>query len=220
MDRIPEPELMDEATQAAAYAAADFSEPHEAFVAGFRRCFPEVASGRVLDLGCGPADVTIRFARAYPAAEITGVDGADAMLAPGREAVTAANLDSRVRLLQVCLPADAIPGSPFDGVISNSLLHHLHDPGVLWRSIVDAAAPDAWVFVMDLLRPPTREAAARLVDLHAADAPDVLRRDFFNSLLAAFRPDEVRQQLRGAGLSHFDVEVTSDRHLIAYGRLG
>ncbi len=32
MDRIPEPELMDEVEQARAYAAADFSEPHQAFV--------------------------------------------------------------------------------------------------------------------------------------------------------------------------------------------
>jgi hypothetical protein len=72
---------------------------------------------------------------------------------------------------------------------------------------------------MDLLRPPSREAAAELLALHAGDAPDVLRRDFFNSLLAAFRPDEVRSQLAAAGLPRIRVEAASDRHLIAYGRL-
>ncbi|MEO0323259.1 MAG: class I SAM-dependent methyltransferase, partial [Myxococcota bacterium] len=33
MKRTPEPELMDESTQAAAYAEADFDEPNAAFVA-------------------------------------------------------------------------------------------------------------------------------------------------------------------------------------------
>ena len=65
MERIPEPELMDDPAQAYAYANADFSEPHQAFVERFTQCFPGHAPRRVLDLGCGAADITIRFARAY-----------------------------------------------------------------------------------------------------------------------------------------------------------
>ncbi|HQR51658.1 MAG TPA: class I SAM-dependent methyltransferase [Burkholderiales bacterium] len=218
MERIPEPELMDEPEQALAYAHADFSEPHDAFVARFRECFPDLNAGRVLDLGCGPADVTIRFARACPQAQVTGVDGAEAMLALGRQAVAAAGLAGRIRLQRVRLPAAALDGSPYDAVISNSLLHHLARPAVLWDAVRVAAAPGAAVFVMDLLRPPSRAAAMDLVALHAADAPEVLRRDFFNSLLAAFRPEEVRAQLEASGLAHLRVEVVSDRHLIACGR--
>jgi len=219
MDRVPEPELMDEPAQALAYACADFSAPHDAFVARFRRCFPDFGGGAVLDLGCGPADVTLRFARAYPQAQVTGVDGAEAMLALGRQAVAAAGLTQRVRLLHRRLPAEDLGGSAYAAVISNSLLHHLADPLVLWDAVRAAAAAAVAVFVMDLLRPPSRDAAAALVDLHAGDAPEVLRRDFLNSLLAAFRPEEVRSQLAAAGLSGMRVEVASDRHLIAYGRI-
>jgi cyclopropane fatty-acyl-phospholipid synthase-like methyltransferase len=219
MERVPEPELMNEPEQALAYASADFSEPHDAFIARFRRCFPDFAGGAVLDLGCGPADVTIRFADAYPAARMVGIDGAAAMLALGRQAVAAAGLGPRIRLAQVRLPAAELPGSRYDAVVSNSLLHHLADPAVLWETVRTAAAAEALVFVMDLMRPPSRDAAAQLVALHAADAPEVLRRDFFNSLLAAFRPDEVRSQLAAAGLPRIQVEVASDRHLIAYGRI-
>jgi 2-polyprenyl-3-methyl-5-hydroxy-6-metoxy-1,4-benzoquinol methylase len=219
MERVPEPELMNEPEQALAYASADFSEPHDAFVARFRRCFPGFAGGAVLDVGCGPADVTIRFADAYPAAQMVAVDGAAAMIALGRQAVAAAGLGPRIRLVQVRLPAAELPGSRYDAVISNSLLHHLADPAVLWDAVRATAAPEALVFVMDLMRPPSRDAAAQLVALHAADAPEVLRRDFFNSLLAAFRPDEVRSQLAAAGLPRIQVEVASDRHLIAYGRI-
>lgn len=219
MERIPEPELMDAPDQALAYACADFSEPHDAFVARFRRCFPDFAGGAVLDLGCGPADVTIRFARAWPQAHLTGVDGAEAMLALGRQAVAASGLAGRIRLLHRCLPVASLEGSPYAAIISNSLLHHLAQPAVLWDTVRAAAAARAAVFVMDLLRPPSRDAAAALVTLHAAGAPEVLCRDFFNSLLAAFRPDEVRAQLAAAGLTDMRVEIASDRHLIAYGRL-
>lgn len=219
MERIPEPELMDEATQALAYASADFSEPHDAFVARFRHRFPDFSGGSVLDLGCGPADVTIRFAHAYPATRIVGLDGAGAMLVLGERAVDAAGLRERVRFAQVRLPATSLPGSPYEAVISNSLLHHLASPRVLWDAAIAAAAPGACIFVMDLVRPPSQEAASELVALHSGDAPEVLRRDFLNSLLAAFRPDEVRAQLRAAGLAHLRVEIASDRHLIVFGRM-
>jgi len=219
MERVPEPELMDEPEQARAYASADFSEPHNAFVARFRRCFPAFSDGPVLDLGCGPADVTLRFARAYPAAQIVGMDGAPAMLALGREAVAMAGLTDRIRLARVRLPTTDFPRSRFDAVISNSLLHHLADPMVLWDAVLTTAAPGAAVFVMDLLRPRSPEAVAQLLALHASDAPEVLRRDFCHSLAAAFRPDEIRLQLLAAGLSDFAVEIASDRHLIVYGRV-
>ncbi len=73
---------------------------------------------------------------------------------------------------------------------------------------------------MDLARPPTPEAAERLVAEYAADAPEVLRHDYRNSLFAAFTPDEVSEQLRFAGLQDLQVGWVSDRHLAVSGRLG
>ena len=49
--------------------------------------------------------------------------------------------------------------------------------------------------------------------------PKVLRTDFYNSLLAAYRLDEVEEQLVKGGLEGLRVEVVSDRHFIAFGRL-
>jgi hypothetical protein len=81
------------------------------------------------------------------------------------------------------------------------------------------ALPGAAVLVMDLMRPASEAAAQTLVDVYAAGAPEVLRRDFFNSLLAAFEPGEVRAQLEEAGLGHFSVAEVSDRHLVVRGRI-
>lgn len=215
MQRIAEPELMDDAAQAAAYAAADFAEPHNAFVAAFRARFPTFVAGRVADLGCGPADVSLRFAHALPQVRLLGVDGAAAMLALARQASVAAGLAERVEFLQAYLPAP-LPGL-FDAVISNSLLHHLADPATLWQTILAVARPGAPILVMDLLRPESPAQAAALVARHAAAAPPVLAQDFYHSLLAAWRPDEVREQIAAAGLEQLQVAVTSDRHWIAWG---
>ncbi len=220
MKRIPEPELMDDAEQARAYAEADFSEPHQAFIELFRTRLADHVPRRVVDLGCGPADIGIRFARAFPECRLTGVDASDAMLSLARDAVDAAGLTSRIELRKVHLPAGAPRSGGFDTLISNSLLHHLADAQVLWQTLKDSGAEGAAVFVMDLLRPVSVGRATELVGEYCGDEPEVLRRDFFHSLLAAYRPDEVRAQIGAAGLGTcLQLEVVSDRHFVVWGRL-
>ena len=220
MERIPEPELMNETAQAQAYAQADFSEAHDRFVSLFGEKFPALqVAGTVLDLGCGPADVSRRFVRVYPQCHIHGIDGAAAMLALGRTANAQAQLAQRIELFELRLPCSTLPLPQYDTVISNSLLHHLHDPLVLWRSLRQFARPGAAVFVMDLLRPATHQLAQDLVATYAANEPAVLRADFLASLCAAFTPDEIRAQLASLDLAGFQLEVVSDRHLIIYGYL-
>jgi ubiquinone/menaquinone biosynthesis C-methylase UbiE len=218
MERVPEPELMNEEEQARAYACADFEEPHSRFIQLFIEEFPGPFAGCALDLGCGPGDITLRFAKAFPQCTVHGVDGAEAMLAHGRQACAHRGLDGRVRFIHGYLPGASLPRERYDAIISNSLLHHLAEPQVLWDSIKRYAAPGAPVLVMDLMRPSTRAEAESLVETYAAGEPEVLRRDFLHSLLAAYLLNEVRAQLEQADLSHWPVRTVSDRHLLVTGR--
>ncbi len=208
---------MDDAGQATAYALADFSEPHNRFVACFRERFPTHDPLWVLDLGCGSADVTIRFARAFPRSRIVGVDAAPAMLAHARGAVAGANLETRVQLVQARLPGASLPDTGYDTAISNSLLHHLADPAVLWSAVTDHARAGAAVFIMDLRRPGSRAQAQHLVQAYAGDEHPLLKRDFFDSLCAAYSQDEVSDQLERASVRYLRVESLGDRHLIIHG---
>lgn len=211
---------MNETAQAIAYAQADFSEPHSRFVSLFMEKFPGMpVAGTVLDLGCGPADISRRFARAHPQSRIHGIDGSAAMLQQGRELNAHQGLSERIDLFEVCLPAAALALPQYDVVISNSLLHHLHDPTVLWRSVKQFAAPGAPVLVMDLLRPPTRQAAETMVSQYASDEPDILRADFLASLCAAFTQEEIAMQLHDAQLDHLQTAIVSDRHVIIFGHM-
>lgn len=217
MLRIPEPELMNDEAQARAYAEADFEAPHSYFIELFQQTFPNLTiTGSVLDLGCGPADISLRFARAYPDCEIHAVDAAEAMLAFADKAIQQANLAERIHLVPGYLPKVQLPHEQYDVVISNSLLHHLANPMSLWQVVQKYAAPGAPVYIMDLMRPTSKAAAQALLAEYAADEPAVLQHDFYHSLLAAYTPQEVEQQLSTLTLP-FSVSVVSDRHLVVSG---
>jgi len=217
MERVLEPELMDDEQQSIAYARADFSASNQLFVDGLIRDFPAHLR-TALDIGCGPADVVIRLARAAPVVTITAIDGSAPMIRLARDAVRSAGLEQRVTLRQERLPGLPLEAHAFDAVLSKDLVHHLADPAVLWREIVRLGRPGAAVYVMDLLRPDTPEAARRIVDAVAAGEDPILREDFYNSLCAAFIVAEVRRQLESASLD-LTVAQVSDRHLLIKGLL-
>ena len=83
---------------------------------------------------------------------------------------------------------------------------------MLWQTVQKHIAPGGSILIMDLFRPGSTEAARCLVAKHAADEPEILQEDFYNSLLAAFRLDEIQAQLKQAGLE-FCCEEVSDRHI-------
>jgi ubiquinone/menaquinone biosynthesis C-methylase UbiE len=219
MQRVTEPELMDDPLQAAAYAAADFDEPHRHIVATFAECFPQVKlGGTILDLGCGPGDVSFRFAARFPACTVIGVDGSAAMIRlANRRKAHETVAGGRVRFIEGLIPGAAIPAVPYAAIVSNSLLHHLHDPQVLWDTVVRHAGAGTRIYIADLRRPESEARARDLVAMYADGEPDVLRRDFYHSLCAAFEPREVAAQLAAAGLGELAVKVISDRHLVVHG---
>ncbi len=221
MKRIPEPELMNDYKQALAYAEADFGDAHSRFIKLFSDVFGnENIAGYVLDLGCGPGDITIRFARTYSDCIIHGIDGSEAMLHYGRKILDKENnVKDRITLIKGTLPEAIIALKKYDIIISNSLLHHLQDPLILWKTVKDYTKQNSIVFIMDLFRPESRDEAKALVEKYSSEEPEILRHDFYNSLLASFNIEEINIQLKEAGLDYLSVNVVSDRHITVYGHI-
>jgi 2-polyprenyl-3-methyl-5-hydroxy-6-metoxy-1,4-benzoquinol methylase len=216
MDRVLEPELMEDEEQVLAYAAADFSQENQGFVDRFRDYFPDFSRGHLLDLGCGPGDIPIRFARALPGCRITGVDASAPMIRVAEQAVSAAGLSDRITFR--CERFQDLAGASLaDAAISNSLVHHLPNPLQFWHKLRQLVKPGAPVLVMDLIRPDSPEEAQAIVDRYASGEPDILRRDFYNSLLAAFTEDEVTSQLARMNLTRLLIDVPDDRHWVVGG---
>lgn len=221
MDRMLEPEIMDDRDEAAAYARADFSDSNQAFADRLAEALARHrvhAALRIVDLGCGPADVTIRIARAVRHAQIVGVDGSHEMLQLAREAVRGAGLSERITLQLERLPGVSLPEREFDVVTSKDMLHHLPDPHVLWSEIARLGRPGAVVQVMDLVRPTSPVEAREIVERVASREHPLLKEDFYRSLCAAFTVEEVHAQLRAAGLP-LEARPAGDRHMVIQGVL-
>jgi 2-polyprenyl-3-methyl-5-hydroxy-6-metoxy-1,4-benzoquinol methylase len=216
MNRILEPELMNDPEQALIYAQADFEQENQGFVDRFRDYFPDFSEGHVFDLGCGPGDIPIRFARLFLSCRITGVDASAPMVRLAEDAVQQAGLSGRITFS--CERFQDLAGvSIADAAISNSLLHHVPNPLQFWHKLRLAVKPGSPVLVMDLVRPDSPEDAQAIVDRYASDAPDILRRDFYNSLLAAFTEDEIGAQLAQMNLTRLLIDVIDDRHWVVGG---
>ena len=166
----------------------------------YRASFPKGIGGKMVDLGCGPADIPVRFARSLPGYSITAVDGSEAMVSLAQQAVIAAGVTDRVQVRRARLPMLPLPLQSFDAVVSNSLVHHMPDPFVFWNELVRLGKPGATVLIMDLFRPESPERARAIVESYAAQEAPVLKEDFYNSLCAAFTLREVRSQIRSRGL--------------------
>ena len=174
----------------------------------------------MIDLGCGPGNIALLLVQRWQQIEVVGIDGAPKMLALAKARGQSLGSDQARRLhwQQACLPDPSLPVG-FSAAVSNSLLHHLHEPGVLWESIKQVAAPGCVVVIHDLRRPNSEEELQQLVERHAATAPPVLKRDYEASLRAAFSAEEVQQQLLEAQLPQLKVIEREDRYLTVWGQL-
>jgi 2-polyprenyl-3-methyl-5-hydroxy-6-metoxy-1,4-benzoquinol methylase len=207
---------MDDPEQARVYARADFEKENQGFIDRFREYFPEFTEGHILDLGCGPGDIPVRFARALPSCRITGVDASEPMIGLADVAVKQAGLTDRITFRCERFQAVSLV-EPADAAVSNSLLHHVPNPLQFWYRLRQLVKPDSPVLVMDLLRPDSPEEAQAIVDRYAAKEPEILRHDFYRSLLAAFTEDEVAAQLAEMNLSRLIIDVVDDRHWVVSG---
>lgn len=220
LERLPEPELMDDPAQVDAYASADWSESHDRLMRQIADYFPrDSMTGLFLNLGCGAGDDTFRFLRDFPHTRVTAIDGAPRMIARAQEELRSRfpRFRLRVEFRVAYIPGPDIPVDDYAGIISNSLLHHFHDPELFWVAVREHARPGSRIFVADLRRPTSLAAVDALVNQYAAGAPEVLREDFHNSLRAAFTIEEVQAQLHRADLGNLAAGAVGDRHLIVAG---
>ena len=210
MKRILEPEVMDTHEEAEAYDAMDHTAVNTVFVE--RVVELGASKGHFLDLGTGPAQIPIFLAQRCPAIQITGIDLSVNMLTLGDRHVAEAGLADRITLEYVDAKALPYPDRSFDGVISNSIIHHLPDPMAAFREIGRVIRPSGLILIRDLMRPDTPEAAQALVDRYAADDTPYQKKLFYDSFLAALTIPEIETMLAQTSLTDAIVVQSSDRH--------
>ncbi|MDE0301302.1 MAG: class I SAM-dependent methyltransferase [Candidatus Poribacteria bacterium] len=210
MDRVLEPEAMDSLEDAEAYDAMDHTNVNIEFVE--RVIELGAKRGRYLDVGTGPAAIPIMLAERLPSVEVTGIDLSASMLELGKSHIDEAGLTERITLRQADAKELPYPGGFFDGVICNSIIHHIPDPLPMLGEVSRVIRADGLILIRDLIRPESSETALNLVEKYADGATPYQRKLFYDSFLAAFTIAEIEEMLDQVNLPDTVVIQSSDRH--------
>ena len=229
MERVVEPELMENDLQVNDYSDADFEISDNSFISSLKDFAHKEGIDpnglrTIVDMGCGPGNITEKLALWLPNARIIGIDGSESMIRKAIERKNQARIYSD-KLNYICGKLDdnkilsKLNNRLVDLIVSNSCLHHIHDPYSFWNSIKTIGNIGVMNFHRDLRRPLTISKANELMKLYLTDAPPVLKRDYFASLCAAFTVDEVRVQLDNETLRNLNVCEIQDRYLEVAGTI-
>ncbi|SDS22649.1 trans-aconitate 2-methyltransferase [Friedmanniella luteola] len=93
----------------------------------------------VVDLGCGPGQLTATLARRWPSASVLGVDSSPEMVAQAQE-----HADGRVRFVLGDLRTWT-PAAPVDVLVSNATLQWVPGHRVLLPRLLAAVRPGGWL---------------------------------------------------------------------------
>lgn len=206
LQRVLEPEVMDTAEEAIEYDAMDHGDVNRRFCADLLLLAPNPE--RVIDVGTGTARIPIELCRMHPTCTVVATDLADHMLAVAKRNVQAAGLDARITLRRA--DAKTTLDDRFDVVMSNSIVHHIPDPSLLFRALVQLGR--GALFVRDLERPRDEDSVQRLLATHAANETERARQLFADSLRAALTLEEVIAMVAPLGIPASSIARTSDRH--------
>lgn len=112
------------------------------------------AGGRVVDHACGAGAGLVQLARAYPRAELVGVDGDAHSIERARALLEAEGLADRVEL--VVSPLEELTlDRPADVVVNNISMHECRDIDRVTERVRDSLVPGGWFVVSDFPFPDT-----------------------------------------------------------------
>jgi ubiquinone/menaquinone biosynthesis C-methylase UbiE len=210
MERILEPEVMDTEEEALEYDAMDFWAINTLFAQRAVELGSQTA--QVLDLGTGTARIPILIAQARPEWQIVAIDWAESMLAIAQKNVVDAKLENQIELKFMDAKQLPYPSSSFDGVISNSLIHHLPDPLPFFQELNRVLKPQGFLLLRDLIRPNSSAIAdAMVTEIGTEYSPHQIQL-FRDSLGAAFTLEEIQSFVETVGLSDVKIYQSSERH--------
>jgi len=212
--RVLEPEWMDSDEEATTYDGMDHAVVNQRFVDDFLSQSSGQSSNPIpwlVDLGTGTGQIPIRLA-ATISTKILAVDAAAAMLRVALEQITSRQFTRQIQLILANARSLPFDDGEVHLLISNSLIHHIHEPEVVIAEIHRVLSPGGRVFVRDLSRPASAAEAHRLVQEVARQESPLAQKLFAESLQAALTVDEMRALIQPWGYPAESVQVTSNRH--------
>jgi ubiquinone/menaquinone biosynthesis C-methylase UbiE len=216
LPRVLEPEVMAGAEEAGEYDEMDFSATDLLFAQRAAQMVNGAgrAIGRIADLGSGNAKIPLAMCPLLPdSTRVCAVEmSAEMLVVAARNRRRDGVSPDRLHLIASDVKRVPFADGSIEMVTSNSLIHHIPDPRVVFQEIARIACPGAPILIRDLIRPENRAELEKLLLAHAAPWSPLQRALFADSLYAALTVEEVRQMLAQCGVPDVQVMQITDRH--------
>ena len=231
MERIPEPELMEEKEQVISYDEADFSEGEVNLINQINQYLlkKNISLGEkdlIVDLGCGPGNISEKLAIKWPNTEVVGIDGSKEMIL--RAEYNRKNSTNRKKLRNlryICSDIKDIKLNNFllkkriSLLVSNSLIHHISNLEDFFNTIRGLSNEITVNFHKDLKRPLDEKSALELKEQCSTKYNEILTNDYYASLRASYSFKELKDFILENDLSSLEVFEDGDKYLIVYGNV-
>ena len=231
MERIPEPELMEKKEQVISYDEADFSEGEITLINQINHYLLEKnislsEKDLIVDLGCGPGNISEKLAIKWPNTEVVGIDGSKEMILRAEFNKEISNNQKKLKNLRyICADIKDIKSTNFllkkkiSLLVSNSLIHHITHLEDFFNTIRSLSSNSTVNFHKDLKRPLDEKCALELKEQCSTKYNEILTNDYYASLRASYTFKELKNFTSQNDLSSLDVFEDGDKYLIVYGNV-
>ena len=231
MERVAEPELMNKKDQVTSYDEADFSEGEDSLINQINYYLLKNniilnEKDLIVDLGCGPGNMSEKLALKWPNTKVFGVDGSKEMITKA-ESKKRNSLDQRKlnNLHYIYSDIRNLKSNSFyqdkeiSLLVSNSLIHHITHLEDFFKVIRRLSSDMTINFHKDLKRPFNEKLALELKKKCSIKYNDILTNDYYASLKASYTYKELKDFILENDLSSLEVFEDRDEYLIVYGNV-
>ena len=231
MERIPEPELMVEKEQVISYDEADFSEGEVNLInqINYYLLRKNIFLGEkdlIVDLGCGPGNISEKLAIKWPNTEVVGIDGSKEMILRAEYNKKISTNQKKLKNLRyICSDIKDTRSNNFllkkriSLLVSNSLIHHITNLEDFFNTIRSLSSSTTVNFHKDLKRPLDEKSALKLKAQCSTKYNEILTNDYYASLRASYTFKELKNFILENDLSSLDVFEEGENYLIVYGNV-
>lgn len=231
MERVPEPELMEEKEQVISYDEADFSEGEVNLINQINQYLlkKNISLGEkdlIVDLGCGPGNISEKLAIKWPNTAVVGIDGSKEMILRAEYNKSISNNQKKLKNLRyICSDIKDIKSNNFllkkriSLLVSNSLIHHITNLEDFFNTIKSLSSNITINFHKDLKRPFDEKSALELKAQCSTKYNEILTNDYYASLRASYTFKELKSFTLENDLSSLDVFEEGENYLIVYGNV-
>ena len=231
MERTVEPELMEKKDQVDSYAIADFSEGENNLIKqiSYYLSKNDINLGEkdlIVDLGCGPGNISEKLSIKWPEAMVVGIDGSKEMILKAEfNKKTSSNRSKLKNLSYICTDIKKLEPSKISLeknitlLVSNSLIHHITYLDDFFNCVKRLSTNITINFHKDLKRPIDEKSALELKAKCSSKYNDILTNDYYASLKASYTFIELKNFILDNKLTSLEVFEEGDQYLVIYGKV-